>query len=249
MDSPLEEVQSEMIDTETEVAAGVKPPYIAFPTFVRMLNRLRDHGVPNVFDASYFGPTSGSTIALHRGTFRTMGLMDDDKRPTPLMRELAAADDDQRTQMLRDIGDQLYAEALQLGPQATSGELADVFRSQGISGATVQKAVSFFLAFADHVGYQLSPHIKPLRLTSSKGSTRRRRPPRSATSGRVVDQTHQEPMTLHKPVETLDAKKAQYIDLLMDLAKSGAKDGELADSLLDRIERSLNMASPPTTEP
>ena len=62
-------------------------------------------------------------------------LIDDDKRPTPVLRALADADETGRKERLREIALRQYLEAARLGDDnGTYGQLAEHFRSRGLSG-------------------------------------------------------------------------------------------------------------------
>ncbi|WP_344080722.1 hypothetical protein [Nostocoides veronense] len=242
--APYEE--SMTVTTDSAKYTGPTPPYIALTTFQSMLDKLREHGVPPVFDGSYFGNISGSTIALHRATFKAFGLMDDEKAPTPLMRELAQADDERRKEMLTGIGREMYADCIALAEQrGTTNQLADLFRAKGITGATVQKAISFYLSFAEYAGYPTSPFFKKGRITNSGGNgSTARRARKKATAPTVVTPA---PVAVHQPTTgrtVEEEQKAKYIDLLMKLAAPTEGGGDINADILDRIERMLNVEVP-----
>lgn len=239
-------------DTSMSSAAdttGPTPPYISMQTFISMLDKLREHGVPPVFDGSFFGNTSGSTIALHRGTFKSLGLMTDGKKPTPLMYELAEADDERRKELLTEIGRTLYQDVIELGgAKGTNGQLAEAFRAKGITGATVQKAIGFYLSFADYAGYPVSPFFKKGRVASINGGSGAKRSRKKPASGETPASPPANPQGQHhgnrgRTVE--EEQKVKYIDLLMTLAKP-EDGGQINSDILDRIERMLDVNAPKT---
>lgn len=221
-------------------AAAVGVPYMSFPSFRSYLDRFRDQGLPAVLDRSFFGNQSGSLTAQVRGTMKALGLIDEQYRPTSLLEELAAADDDTRQRMLRDLTLSKYEDALHLGMKATSGQLAEVFRARGINGATIQKAITFYLALTEYVGIETSPFLKTTRAKPSGNGGRRTGRKRPA-----APEPAPTPVISAKP-SMEEQKKSAYIDLLMELAKGESQDIDRKD-LLNRIERAIGMPDSPAS--
>ena len=149
-----------------------------------------------------------------------------------------SADEDGRRALLRELVEVKYADALALSANATSGQLAEVFRARKLSGATVDKAISFYLGIADYVGLTVSPHFKKGRsAASTNGSAKRRRVTKTATTP---------PPVVHAPVvkatTTAEQQRSQYVEMLMGLAKDADRD--VQTDLLDRIERALGYNAP-----
>ena len=229
-----EETMAPVTGDETSAKAVA---YMSFPSFRGYLDRFREQGIPNVLDRSFFGNQSGSLTAQVRGTFRALGLIDDDYRPTDLLRKVAAASDEERVLLLRSITESKYEDAIALGLQATSGQLSEVFRSRGISGATVQKAITFYLGLTEYVGIETSPFLKA-RVASNGGA---RRNGKKRTPAAAPVQAAPPPIQTQRSLE--EEKKSLYIDLLMDLAKdTDAKDVDRKD-LLNRLERAIGIPS------
>lgn len=228
----------------TDASSPASAPYMSFQGFVNLLNKLKDDGVPSVFDGSFFGALSGSLVAQTRGTLRFLDLIDESKRPTASLEPLANAADDERRQMLRSLAESKYADVLALSPNATQGQLAEVFRTRGLSGQTIPKAIAFYTGLAEYVGLPMSPYFKKGRPVSSGGSgvgtvrrsSRRRKSPDTISGALTVEQP---------ALPSLDVKKSAYIDLLMKLVQDETSpDGQ--KDLLDRLERALGYESPPT---
>jgi hypothetical protein len=219
-------------------------PYMSYKGFQNYLTRFSEEGLPGRFDGSYFGNASGSLVAQVRGTLRYLDLIDEDKHPTDLLKTIVDADEGERKQYLKMIFEEKYADALVLNKNATAGQLADVFRERGLSGATVQKAITFFLGMAEDVGVELSPHFKKGRVSAGNGTTRRRatkrtEQPTPPPAPPAVQQTED---------NSPEALRAKYVNLLMK--KVEASESELPADLLDRIERALGYeekSSPATT--
>lgn len=223
-----------------EAVRGSSVPYMSFQGFRTLLDRLHANGVPQVFDRSWFGQNqSGSLTAQIRGTLRFFDLLDEEKRPTPKLQELVSADEPERIKILREIAETKYADAIGLGTNATQGQLADTFRARGLSGESITKAITFYVALTEYLSLPTSPFYKQARVSNSAGNggsprrTSRRRKP-------SVPQEPPPPLRVDQPaVPPLEVKKTEYIDLLMKLAEGSSDKGEVQKDLLDRLERAL----------
>jgi hypothetical protein len=238
-ESPVDEVEQERM---SEKAAAVGVPYMSFVSFRSYLDRFREQGLPAVLDRSFFGNQSGSLTAQVRGTMKALGLINEEYRPTPLLERLASSDDETRIRLLRDLTLSKYEDAQALGATATQGQLADVFRARGISGATVTKAITFYLALAEYVGIEISPFFKTTNFSGNGGRRPARKRPSAPAPPPVV-----QPATAPQ-VSMEEQKKSAYIDLLMELAKGGdgSSSGTDRQDLLDRIERAIGIPGTPT---
>lgn len=222
---------------------GPTVPYMSFQGFMNLLDRLRRDGVPQVFDRSWFGANqSGSLTAQIRGTLRFFDLVDEERRPTTRLHDLVVADEPARIEMLRKIAEDKYADAVQLGTDATQGQLADTFRARGLNGGSVAKAITFYCGFADYVSLPVSPFFKSGR---PSGAARNGSNPRRLARGRRSSSSQKPPRPpADQPaVPPLEAKKSDYIDLLMKLAEGSSEKDEVRKDLLDRLERALGYTS------
>lgn len=209
-------------------------PYMAGRAFTNMFDKYGADGLPDVFDISFFGNISGSTIAQIRSTMRYFDLIDDDYVPTGRMRELVAAEEETRKSILRTIVEEKYADALALSQNATSGQLAKVFAERGITGATVDKAIAFYLHLLDYLGFPYSANFKKRR-PSNGGSRRRKQIPKSEGS------TPNVPPPPPQKITTEQEQKAKYVEMLMQLAAKDDAAVDLQKDLLDRIEKALGI--------
>lgn len=236
-DIEFEEAAIPTGDDAKQQAPGA--PYMSYKGFQNFLTRFAEEGLPGRFDSSYFGNASGSLVAQVRGTLRYLDLIDDDKHPTDTLKTIVDANEEDRKQYLKMIFEAKYSDALALSPNATAGQLADVFRNRGLSGATVQKAITFFLGMAEDLGVELSPHFKKGRAVASNGATRKRRTPKATTPP---------PTPTPHPVEhkatSVEAQKAAYVNMLMELATKDEADSNVQQALLDRIEKALGIGLP-----
>lgn len=233
----FEEVAIPGGDDAKQQAPGA--PYMSYKGFQNYLTKFAEEGLPGRFDGSYFGNASGSLVAQTRGTLRYLDLIDEDKHPTDLLKTIVEADESERKQYLKMIFEEKYADALALSKNATAGQLADVFRQRNLSGATVQKAITFFLGMAEDLGVELSPHFKKGRAVASNGGTRKRRAAKTTQPTPTVTPHVVE----HKPT-SVEAQKAAYVNMLMELAKKDDAESSMQQALLDRIEKALGIGVP-----
>jgi hypothetical protein len=222
------------VDDDEKKQSG-SAPYMSYKGFKNYFAKFAEDGVPARFDSSYFGNVSGSLIAQVRGTLHHLDLIDDERRPTELLKRIVAADDAGRKTYLREIFEEKYSDALALGENATSGQLAEVFRKRGLGGATVQKAAAFFLSMAQDVGVEVSPHFKKSGTPSGNGGVRKRRAPKTQQQTTAAPPPRDPLKTT-----TVEEQKAAYVTMLMDLAKN-SQDDTVQDSILNRIERALGI--------
>jgi hypothetical protein len=120
---------------------------------------------------------SGSNQAFLMAALRFFGLVEE-KKPTDKLRSLVKAEGDERKSIWRSIFEAAYAPIigdLDL-TTATAGMLHEKFREQGLSGETVNKCFSFFVAGADDAGIAMAKHLKPGEKRGSGAPRRPRRP-------------------------------------------------------------------------
>ncbi len=146
------------------IAKAVLPAYVSFAAFMNFLNKLRDTGVPSRIDRSLMGSASGSLISSVLAALRSFELMDDAQRPTDAMRTLVMASDGDRKDVFKQLFETGYS-FLKGDPDfhletATTAQLTQKFRDQGMSGSTVTKSIAFFLALAKAADVKVSPHMK-----------------------------------------------------------------------------------------
>lgn len=218
-------------------------PYASFKTFKSLIDRLDKDGVPGRFDASYFTQYSGAVKSQIKITLRALELMDDDDCATDSLSQLIATQGEDRQQLMRQIFTRHYRDALSLPDNATSLQLSEVFKNRGLTGDTVNKATSFFLAMADYAGQPVSPFFKQVRTrnASKPGGARRPRPSRStATSVPDSDKSDTAKGVNSRPhADSEQDPKTRYVNFLMDLLEK--QDAEPSSEILDRIERVLGL--------
>ena len=152
-------------------------PYISYPTFKSFMVRMAA-AIPARIDRSILSSMSGAGQTQLLSTLRALDLIDAAGVPTSDMEPLAQAFLADDKDMIRDMLQENYLllfQGFSLGT-ATSRILVERFEEQGLSGDTVRKAISFFLAAAKDAGLQVSPHIKAGKAhrPASKGGGARR---------------------------------------------------------------------------
>lgn len=227
-----------MAETEGRVDAEprqqtVAAPYMSYKGFKNYLTRFQAAGLPARFDGSYFGNASGSIVAQVRGTLHYFGFIDDDREPTDDLKIIAESTESQIPGLLKPVFEDRYSDCLSLAKNATYDQLAEVFRTRGLSGATVRKAITFFIGMAEDVGAQFSPHFKTAR-GASTGNGAKRRPRKPAETPPPPPAQHDR-VTKNEETST-EVLRAKYINLLMKKVEDSE---ELPDGILDRIERAL----------
>jgi hypothetical protein len=226
-------------------AVATTAPYMSFPGFRSLLGRLQEEGVPQVFDRHYFGNRSGSLLAQIRGTLRFFDLIDEEKRPTQALRDLVGASEQERVEQLKQLALAQYGDIVELGKEnGTYGQLSERFRARGLSGATVDKAITFYLGLADYVGFPVSPFFRRGRASSGGASTAPRKVGRKRKTVTVPQVPAEASLPAQPAVRPAEVQKSAYVEMLMEMARSAPPGDPAHADLLDRIERALGMAQP-----
>jgi hypothetical protein len=164
------------------------PAYAPFKTFLNSLETLRGV-VPGHVNRSLWPSFSGGTVSQIITTYRFLGLIDDGGRPTRHLAVLAGDNVPLRQSELRQLLQHAYAEIVSIDlTTATPKQLMEAFAdSFTVTGATLQKAISFFLNAAQYAELPLAQF-----LTRRKG--RRRRVPASRTrNGSAIERPTEMP--------------------------------------------------------
>lgn len=147
-------------------------PYVAFRTFLTALEGFHT-ALPNRIDRSLWPSLSGAVQGQLLAAFRFLALVDERDEPTPPLREMLAGPE-ARQQVLRRLLEKSYPELVALDLTRTSPrQLEEAVRRHGYTGATLRKAVSFFLQAAAYAGLAMS---LPLRKKTRRGGLRRAAP-------------------------------------------------------------------------
>ena len=179
---------------------GVTPAYGSFKTLISVANETRDEvgHVPLRVDRSYMSKLSGSAANEMIATLRFFGLVAGEKaEPTELFEQFVMASDDARKPVLERMVRQAYAFLLDAPnfniERATAQQVHEIFRSQGINGSTLARAVSLFLSAAKEAGIKVSPSVKPPKLANGSRAKKERKTDPTAAAANDDEQGFREP--------------------------------------------------------
>lgn len=165
------------------------PAYAPFKTFSNFINGLQENGMPAQIDRGIMSGMSGSAQSAVTGTLEFLRLVDESGVPTKELHQLVETKEDNRGPLLRTVLERsypfLFSSAIDL-KRATTKQIEEAFRSQGVTGSTIVKCIAFFLAAAKAAGIPISPYVKtpPLvRTTTKRAATQ------TSQMGGVDDQT------------------------------------------------------------
>ncbi|MBC7602279.1 hypothetical protein RCH10_003828 [Variovorax sp. GrIS 2.14] len=141
------------------------PAYGSFKSFNSFMEARRDDGhITDVVDRSLMSNFAGSTAGELLAALKYLGFVTERGAPTTLYREYVPAEDESRVPLLEAALKSAYpylfaAENFNI-ERATSQQVLEQFRAQGINGSTLARAIMFFLAGAKQAGIKVSPNIR-----------------------------------------------------------------------------------------
>jgi hypothetical protein len=155
------------------------PPYTSYRTFKTFIEDLHERGVPSRVDRSVLTRFSGVVGTQLMHALRFLGLIEDDGRPTPRLKELVNAHGaghwpEKLLELLRYEYAPMFAIDLET---ATPSHFHEAFRRAfPAADAVVQKCVTFFLYAANDAGVKISGRVlkgrKPRPLTPRRKAAR-----------------------------------------------------------------------------
>ena len=160
-----------------------KPAYVAWTTLYNFFGKLKGTVIPPTIDKSVMRGMSGASQSQIRIALRWLKLTDDNYSSRDQLEQLVLAHGTDAWQevlgaIVRDSYSALVGDFdLQKG---TGTELATRFREYGLTGATLAKAVRFYLGAMDSAEIKYSPHIAPPSVDRKRS---RKKPPNDAGSG------------------------------------------------------------------
>lgn len=185
-----------MSDLKSELKSGTRmPPYTSFSTLLTLVEELKTNGLPPQIDNSVLKRFSGSVRTQLLSGLKFLGLMTDDKKPTPALNTLVEVygTDDFKVG-IRNILLQAYAFLAPLDLKtATPTMFADAFRNTfGGQDAVLSKCRTFYLQAARYAGVELGQ-----RITAGTAGTRPSpgapKPPRKARLKREREDESERP--------------------------------------------------------
>lgn len=219
----------ELLGGEAESAAAPKgrtPPYIGYSTFKTLLSELKTNGLPPQIDRSVLIRFAGGMQGQLMHGLRSLGLTDDDKKPTPKLKRLVDAfETPEYAAALRPIIDETYPYVLQLDLMtATPSMFADAFKKAVDAKEDVlRKCRTFFLHAARDIGIAVGPRIEKAKFPRpSNGGVRKAKSAKSPAPTPTPS-----PTPTPTPAATISDHALEYklIDLMRD---DGIKDEQRA---------------------
>jgi hypothetical protein len=197
----------------------VSVPYVPFKTFLTAIEGF-EAGLPRQLDRSIWPSYSGAIQGQLLGALRYLGLIDENHTPTAELRELVGRRD-QRKAILRKLIERRYSNLVSLDLSRISPrQFEEAVRQYGASGATLKKAVSFFLQAAQYAGVPMSVLLRAK--TRTGGAGHRRASPEAArpaaTTSRSVRLRSGGTLTLAASVDlfALDAEDRKFVFELIE---------------------------------
>jgi len=225
------------MNPDTEPKAPAAPPYISFKTLTNLLERLHETHLPPRIDRSYLDGLSGGYQTQVIASLRWLDLIGENGQVEGTLTPLATAPE-QRPGIIGELLRTHYSSVFALsGKNATQGQLEEEFRKFGITGATLRKAIAFFLHAARYAEIQVSPHFKIPPVSSGNGKPAVRKT-KNAGKGTAAKEPPPPPPA---PDSSADMR-TRYLDMLLKKAES---QDEMDSGLLDRIETLLGYGTGP----
>lgn len=149
----------------TENVKTVLPAYVSYSSLISFINGLRETSIPMQIDRYVMPKASGSQLSATVNALKFLKWLTPDSKPTEAFKQFVKAADEERSPLLQKTLESAY-HFLFGDPdfhlqQATGQMMAEKFRSLGVTGATLSKAIGFFLSAAKDAGIAVSSHIKP----------------------------------------------------------------------------------------
>lgn len=179
---------------ETKPDAGKStPPAISFSTFQNFIDQFKEHTLPSQIDKSIMSNLPWGSQNLLIAALKYLGFISDTNVPEPLFKEYVTTDKEARGAIWKRLLDEKYSYlmSVDLG-RATTTIVVEKFKTQGITGDTIRKAMSFFINAAKVAGVTVSQHVKlprpaPGAKKADKGSggkkTTETEPPQDQNTG------------------------------------------------------------------
>lgn len=184
------------------------PAYSTYKTLMTFIDGLSP-GIPPVIDRSIMARMSGSAQAATLSSLRFLKLIDSNDKPTDLLKQLSGSEGEERQAAILEMVSGAYGLVsdgeVDLST-ATSGQVEEWFRNQGVRGATVSRAYTFFVRSAEDAGMQLSRYMtdhRPKRQNTNGGSG-------AGSAGKKKKRT---PRKLNLPAEPIIPKGMTKFDV------------------------------------
>jgi hypothetical protein len=147
-------------------ATDTKPPYGGFRTFWNFIDQMHQHlPLPQILDRSVMGQRGGSARSELYTSLRFFSLIDDEKRPTDILKALT---EDPSVGQLKQLVEHNYQPVIALNlDTATPRQVDEALMALGSTPATVARARTFFLNAAEESGIEVGRLLKTARAPST----------------------------------------------------------------------------------
>ena len=163
-----------MATTQRAVSTTL-PPYLPFKTFQSAVQNLRAHGLPGgKLDKTTWHSRSSIDQASILGAFKFLGLVDESEHVQPILEKLVNVPEnsDEEKAVLSELLRTAYLRAFEINLKtATPKQLDEAIASLGVTGATRDRAVRFFLKAANYCGFELSSRLTSGLRSRTESST------------------------------------------------------------------------------
>ena len=210
-------------------------PYLPFKTFLNTLDHLKAIGIPHKIDRGIFPSFSGVIQGQVLGTFRFLGLIDEHGIPSRDLTTLIEGK--KRKPALKELLKKRYSELVSLDlTKVSPSQFDNKLGEYGVTGATHQKAKSFFLRASRFAELPLTPLLT--RKTRSSSGTRRKKSPegkREQNGNRHHDATDHIESGTSKTI-MLHCGGELTLSLTVNLFDLVGEDREFVFGIIDKIQ-------------
>ena len=157
---------------------AARPPYIAFITFMRFLQRMAEtpDELPGRIDASVLKNMSGAGQSQLLIALRYFGLViGEDDSSTERLSQVVRMNESELRSWLAEAIENRYGSAMELSRESGTGkQLGELFETEfSYRGSTRDKAIRFFLQAAQFSGINVSPYFSVPRASATRSPARK----------------------------------------------------------------------------
>lgn len=217
-------------------------PYAPTKAVLLMINlyRVKTIAVPITAAAIHRHGVEESLARRTLSSLKQLDLLDDDGNPTPTMKKIKVAGDDQFKAVLADWLREAYKPIFTYCDPSDLEKVSTQFRHYEPTGMR-NRMVTLFLGLCAAADLIEKVPAMPRSSQTSRGTTQRTAKPKDTKPNdtKLKETVGKEHQVEHRDTPNVEDARARYVDLL--LAKAAEQD-EPPDELLDRIERALGIA-------
>lgn len=236
-----------MTDTETVAdegkGGGKTPPYIPWKTNCTVLEDFKTNGLPPRIDNSVLRRFSGGMGSQIKSAYRSMGLMDEQGRPTPHLDAMV------KSYGTDGFGEQVRAMIARTYPflskidlmTATPSMFADAFKD-GTSAKedVLRKCRTFFLQAAPVAGIEIGPRIANATFPRAPSAARK-----AAKSARKVEEQYASSLPPPPPPPaTTESDPVKVLMSILDMDAMDETETEAVWTLVKFLKRPATRRKP-----